>query len=595
MCGIFGCIGKLQKEDAYKCINKISYRGPDALEVRKLEGATLAHARLSILDTSITANQPMSDPSGRYWIVYNGEVYNYLEIRSELCTLGYQFQTNSDTEVVLYAYIVWGEKFQDKCNGMWAIAIWDNYEKKLFLSRDRFGIKPLYYYEQDGTFYFASEMKAFFPIMHERKINYKIFELRDFFSYEATANCSIKGIKKLGAGSCGCLENGFIRFHKWWDTMDHLIEVPDEYEKQVDMFRDLFLDACKIRMRSDVPIGTALSGGVDSSAVVGAMNYLSKRGEKHINKDWQHAFVASMPGTRIDETKYAEKAAKYAGVNINKVMVRANISVEKLFEYMYICEEPHITSPIPFFQTYGCISENGIKVTLDGHGADEMFGGYSFDLIYGIMEADITLYEKREIWNTYNSMMLKEDKISYSQFENLTECNRKNFSEKCIKGRSLGFLNSRLYHQTHEITLPALLRCYDRYSMGNGVEIRMPFMDYRIVCFAFSIPWRSKVKDGYSKKIVRDMSAPFMDKEIVYRKSKIGFNSPMTEWLQGDMKEFILDSVHSRDFYECELLNPLNVVILVDRFFNTDQKSFGDGEYIWTKIVPYLWKKAMGL
>ena len=192
-------------------------------------------------------------------------------------------------------------------------------------------------------------------------------------------------------------------------------------------------------------------------------------------------------------------------------------------------------------------------------------------------------------------MMLKEDKISYSQFENLTECNRKNFSEKCIKGRSLGFLNSRLYHQTHEITLPALLRCYDRYSMGNGVEIRMPFMDYRIVCFAFSIPWRSKVKDGYSKKIVRDMSAPFMDKEIVYRKSKIGFNSPMTEWLQGDMKEFILDSVHSRDFYECELLNPLNVVILVDRFFNTDQKSFGDGEYIWTKIVPYLWKKAMGL
>lgn len=595
MCGIFGCIGKLYKEAAYKCINQISYRGPDALEVRQLEGVTLAHARLSILDISVTANQPMSDPSGRYCIVYNGEVYNYLELRSELSVLGYQFQTNSDTEAVLYAYIAWGEKFQDKCNGMWAIAIWDNYEKKLFLSRDRFGVKPLYYYEQDGNFYFASEMKAFFPIMHERKINYNIFESKDLFSYEATENCSIRGIKKLVAGFCGYVENGEISFHKWWDTIEHLIDVPYEYEKQVEIFREIFLDACKIRMRSDVPIGTALSGGVDSSAVVGAMSYLSKIGEQHINKDWQHAFVASMPGTRIDETKYAEKASKYAGINIHKVMVSANISVDKLFDYMYICEEPYITSPIPFLQTYGNIAESGIKVTLDGHGVDELFGGYSFDLVYAAMEADIASDEKKEIWNTYNNMMLKEDKISYSQFEDIENYNRKDFNEVNINGISLGFLNSRLYRQTHEITLPTLLRCYDRYSMGNGLEIRMPFLDYRIVSFAFSIPWRSKVNNGYSKKIVRDMSAPFMDKEIVYRKSKIGFNSPMTEWMQSDMKEFILDLVHSKDFYECELLNPLSVVILVDRFFNTDQKSFGDGEYIWTKIVPYLWKKAMRL
>ena len=153
MCGIFGCIGSMQKEDAYKCIKRIAHRGPDALEVKQLQGATLAHARLSILDISDNANQPMSDASGRYWIVYNGEVYNFLEIKRELELLGYRFRTDSDTEVILYAYIAWGERFQDKCNGMWAIAIWDNYEKKLFLSRDRFGVKPLFYYEQDGRIF----------------------------------------------------------------------------------------------------------------------------------------------------------------------------------------------------------------------------------------------------------------------------------------------------------------------------------------------------------------------------------------------------------------------------------------------------------
>jgi asparagine synthase (glutamine-hydrolysing) len=145
MCGIFGCVGKISSEEAYKCIMEIKHRGPDALNVKRLEGITLAHARLSILDTSEIANQPMTDASGRYWIVYNGEVYNFLELKDELELKGYKFKTDCDTEVVLYAYIEWGEKFQYKCNGMWAVAIWDNLEKSLFLSRDRFGVKPLYY------------------------------------------------------------------------------------------------------------------------------------------------------------------------------------------------------------------------------------------------------------------------------------------------------------------------------------------------------------------------------------------------------------------------------------------------------------------
>lgn len=595
MCGIYGCIGNVSLKKAYECINKIRHRGPDALQVRELTGATLAHARLSILDTTEMANQPMSDESGRYCIVYNGEVYNFLELREELESKGYKFKTDCDTEVVLYAYIEWGEKFQYKCNGMWAIAIWDSMEKSLFLSRDRFGVKPLYYYSQNGNFYFASEMKAFFPIMNERKINYRIFEQKNYFGYEATTECCIKDISKIQAGWCGYYNGEELKVHKWWNTLDNLITVPQSYDEQVEYLRELFLDACKIRMRSDVPIGTALSGGVDSSAVVGAMSYISKTGAKRINGSWQHAFVASMPNTINDETEYARIAAQYIGVDINEVIINGKITEDDLMDYMYTCEDPYITSPIPFMQTYKSISDSGIKVTIDGHGADEMFAGYSFDIPYVIRDS-VSEDEMREIWKTFNDMSLRESKLEYDKFikyaESLEDVEIKHDD---IQYKNFDILNKRLFNQTHDTTLPTLLRCYDRYSMGNGVEIRMPFMDYRIVCFAFSIPWSSKVRDGYNKKIVRDMASPLMSDKIMYRKDKIGFNSPMSEWIRGDLREFILDTIHSKEFYECEMINPLDITIRVNELLEKCTIDYASGEGIWTCMIPFFWKKAMKL
>ena len=596
MCGIFGCIGRISEENAKKCIKSISHRGPDAVVVKELEGITLAHARLSIMDISESANQPMADSTGRYWIVYNGEVYNFLELRRELEAKGYRFRTDSDTEVILYAYIAWGMDFQYKCNGMWSVAIWDNLKKECFFSRDRFGVKPFYYFEQDGNFYFASEMKAFFPIMNERKINYRIFEKKDYFTYEATENCCIRDIKKILAGHCGSYRSGQLYTERWWNTLEHLMEVPDEYDEQVGMLRDFFLDACKIRMRSDVPIGTALSGGVDSSAVAGAMRYLSQNKASYINKDWQHAFVASMPDTVLDETRYAEMAAEHIGVEIQKVMVNAAISPSDLFGYMYICEDPYITSPIPFMQTYGSIAKEGIKVTIDGHGADELFGGYGSDLFYAALEVREDDEACREVLKTFNNMALAEHRVTFQQLRERVEAlrNAADMTEDRNEDK-IGVFNRRLYRQTHREVLPTLLRCYDRYSMGNGLEIRMPFMDYRIVCFAFSVPMQSKTNGGYTKKIVRDMAAPFMDRRVMYKKPKVGFNSPMTEWLQGEMKEFVLDTVHSKDFLECGLLNSLDTCIKVSEFYKLEQASYTDGESIWVSLVPYLWKKAMGL
>lgn len=594
MCGIFGCIGKISANKAYECIEKISYRGPDALQVQELEGATLAHARLSIVDISDTANQPMVDCTGRYWIVYNGEVYNYIELREELKTKGYHFRTECDTEVLLYAYIEWGAEFQNKCNGMWALAIWDDKKKELFLSRDRFGVKPLYIFSQDGNFYFASEMKALFPIMKDRKVNTWIFREKRYFFYEGTRECCIKGITKVLAGHCGKFYNGSFEEKKWWCTIEHLIDVPRNYGEQIEYFRELFLDACKIRMRCDVPLGTALSGGVDSSAVMGAMRYIADRDGAYAIKDWQHAFVASMPGTMIDETETATKAADYIGVDIEKVTVIAHITPEELLQYMYICEDPYITSPIPFIQTYKKITEAGVRVTLDGHGADELFCGYENDIFYAGKEVRNSERKVKEIWRTYNEMTFPEYRVSYEQAVKTIENLRIGEDiDLGTYGKRLGWLNGRLYYETHRDILPTLLRCYDRYSMANGLEIRMPFLDYRIVCFAFSISWRSKLRGGYTKSIVRDMASPFMCKEILYKKGKIGFNSPMTEWLHGDLKEFLLDTIHSKDFYECELVNPLDVSIKVNEFYKQKKQGYAAGADIWTAIVPYLWKKAV--
>ena len=592
MCGIYGCIGKTDIDKTKECILKIRHRGPDAWEVKEFAGAQLAHTRLAIIDVSDIAMQPMTDASNRFTIVYNGEVYNYIEIRKELESIGYQFRTSSDTEVVLNAFIEWGSSFQEKCNGMWALAIWDDLKKELFLSRDRFGIKPLYYYMEDDNFYFASEMKALFPVMKSRRINYSIFDRRNYFGYEATEDGVLREIKKIQAGHCAVYKYGNIYIERWWSTLENLITVPVKYDEQVEMLQELFENACAIRMRSDVPIGTALSGGVDSSAVVGFMKYISDKTNYDTNKEWRNVFVASMPNTSIDETEYARIAAEHVGLDINSVKINPNIEPEKLYDYMYMCEDPYITSPIPFMQTYGAIAENGIKVTLDGHGADELFGGYDFDVLEAVSDSS-TEEELRTVYEIINNMSGNvSTHVSFDEIKRKANQNR----HKSIKYPRFDRLNDCLYQETHEKTLPTLLRCYDHYSMSNGVEIRMPFMDYRIVSFAFSIPWTSKLRNGFGKKIVRDMAAPYMSNKIIYRKDKIGFNSPMAEWLnESRMKEFIWDTVNSRDFIECDLVNPLSVNIQLNEFYKKGKNLYVDGENIWTSVMPYIWKKAMGV
>lgn len=596
MCGIFGCIGKLDRRKAEMCINRIKHRGPDALGIEELQGATLAHARLSILDISDVANQPFCSMDRRYWIIFNGEIYNFIELRKELELFGYQFRSQSDTEVVLYAYLHWGEAFQKKCNGMWALAIWDDYEKSLFLSRDRFGVKPLFMFENKGNFYFASEMKAFFPVMDERKTNLKFFNPLDPFALEMEEETAIQGIKRFPAGHCAIYnKNSHLQVKRWWFTLDNLTEIPESYEEQVKYLKELFLDAVKIRMRSDVPIGTALSGGIDSSTVVGVMHHLSKlENGQHFCKEWQHAFVASMEETMLDETEYAQTAATHAGIEITKVLITPPISERELLYNLYMVEEPYDSALVAQFQEYRAIGESGIKVTVDGFGSDELFCGYESAILDSIRMGGYSEEELKDIVDIYNDMVWKEDRISFEDAKELRRCQDRNlYKINSVCWDKLDVLNKVLYWQTHQNILPSILRNSDRHAMASGVEIRMPFLDHRIVSFAFSLPWTSKLRNGYAKAIVRDMASPYMDHRILSRKIKIGFNDPCTEWFKGPMKEWLLDVIHSRDFYECGLINSLEVTVYVNEALQGEDNGYLVGHRIWPMIAPYLWQKAV--
>lgn len=626
MCGILGIINKkTDKEFAGRCLDRMIHRGPDAGRIWQEDEAaegegyvTLGHRRLAILDLSEAGVQPMLGPMQRYVIVFNGEIYNFLELRDELIRKGYSFKSDSDTEVLLSAYIEWGHECLDRLNGMWAMAVWDREKKELFMSRDRYGVKPLFYTWLDDKktqLAFASEMKSLTPLMASVTPNRRLLMDPSLMTeYESSEECVIEEIHRFPAASYGIFnpENSGIRIKRFYETLDHTHAVPDNYYKQVEEFRELFLDACKIRMRSDVTLGTALSGGLDSSATICAMAHLARNdSDARMNKDWQHAYVAAFPGTTMDESMYARQVTDYLGIASTEVVIDPSKAVERLDEYLYLFEDVYLTSPIPMMELYHALRENSTLVTIDGHGADELFGGYTFDFINALHDAGHNQQERNMILDAYiNSFPDDGSNVSLknrSKSAVLAQFRKRELKKKLkslIKRpvaparmpdgfKELDTLNQILYRSTHENILPTLLRNYDHYSMASGVEIRMPFMDHRIVEYAFSIGWQSKLHNGYSKSIIRDACAPFMPEAIAYRRTKIGFNTPIVEWMKGPMREYFMDIIGSSDFLGCDLINPAEVKNKVTQVITDPGASFAQGEMAWSSLYPYLWERAV--
>ena len=551
----------------------------------------------------------MSYADGRFQAVFNGEIYNFVEIRKELELKGHLFVSQSDTEVLLASFMEWGAACLLKFNGMWAVAIWDTLKRRLFLARDRFGKKPLFYAFVGDRFIFASEMKAIFPFLPALSPSSDFHWMaKNIFLYEQTEKCLVEGIKRFPAGHYGYLEEGRLSLTRYWNTLDHLATPSHDYSRQVEEFRELFIDACRLRMRSDVPVGTALSGGLDSSATISTMAYIARNtmGER-VNRNWQHAFVAAFPGTPLDESYYARKVVEHLGIEATFIDIDPLKAWDRLDDYLYHFEELYLTSPVPMLMTYSAVKEHGVTVSIDGHGADELFSGYGH-ILEALWDAGANIGKIGTVLDVYRGTLSNNQK-QFNHPGNLRTY--ASFMVRKLKRRLLGRdpvsryqehpsfrrmdnFTQQLYIIFHETILPTLLRNYDRYAMMNGVEIRMPFMDHRIISYVFALPWTSKMGEGYTKKLIRDAVAPFMPAEVAYRKTKIGFNSPIVDWMQGPLKEWFEDTVNSSDFLACNLLNdPRKIQRDVMEATSCANSMYGFAESIWTRMTPYLWEKAV--
>ena len=595
MCGLLGYLGEKNTDKFEKGFLALKHRGPDGSSTVSLDKVILGHHRLKIIDVSEAANQPFVYQN-RYYLVFNGEIYNYIELRQELKTAGYNFTTDSDTEVLLYSILHWGVKAFNKFNGMWALGLWDNETKELLLSRDRVGKKPLFYSTQNNEFVFGSEMKGIYPFLNDVRFNETVLKKaqHNFFSYESSEDCLIEGINKLQAGSYAIYKNNKLSIHKYYDLINEVKPFEGNYNEQKEAFKELFIDACKIRARSDVVISTALSGGIDSTVVTAVLHNLKK--ENKINPHiLQNPFVAIYPNSALNEQAYAEEVAKHLNIKANLISVNPLEDIDNIFRYAYLFEEYNPTFPLPFIKLYQSVKKTGISVTIDGHGSDELFGGYPFGVYEMVKKHPFNPIKAFSYYNTILSASTPKSKlISIKEFTKLYLSSfDKNIFDK--KNELWDGLNNTCYDYTFNSILPTILRNFDRYSMINGIEIRMPFLDHRIINFAFSIPSSSKVKNGYLKYIVRDSFKDLMPYDIYARKRKIGWNAPFFEYMQGSLKPWIMDAINSKDFETSNYYNGKLYKEEIIKILNKNNISYHDGELVWRMLITYVTERSLNL
>jgi len=514
------------------------------------------HRRLSIIDLSEGGHGPMCDSSGTIWITYNGEIYNYIELREELLSLGYKFRTSSDTEVIINSYIEWGEDCLNRFNGMWGFALWDGNKKNLFLARDRFGVKPLYYISIPGLFAFSSEIKPLALIldsieMDETRIPFFIL----YGNRLNTKDTYFKNINSVQPAHYLTLMDGNIVYKQYYDIQNtgQLNKSEDEICGMLD---SLLLDSVKLRFRSDVPVGTCLSGGFDSTGIVSFSTEIKKEGIETFSAVWSDK--------ESDESKYIDIVNETFGCHPNKIEPKAE-DFDTVFSKLNYSQEIPSEGPGIYPQWHVMSKAKGnVKVLLNGQGGDEVFGGY--------FSADAHL---RSILKDHNLKGLFRDFREFSQYLNKNGVHSfsnwlfpkfygnvvRIFSKQKygilnkdimahMKKSSLHFdpeppkqfgnyLNNLSYHFITSLTIPTLLHYEDRSSMAFSIESRVPFLDYRIVEFGLNLKPEHLMKKGVRRYLYRKSLEKRLPKEVSERKDKLGYPTPFASWTRTSLKDYI--------------------------------------------------------
>jgi len=601
MCGIAGIVklrgGAVTLAEIEKLTNQMSHRGPDGTGCwfNADRNVALGHRRLAIIDPGQGGYQPMVSADGRHIIVFNGEIYNFIELRAELEASGIHFRTRSDTEVILAAWQQWKEGMLLRFNGMWALAIFDTESNDLFLARDRFGIKPLLYTMSPDHFAFASEQRALVRSgLIDSCIDLDVARrlLFDAFSVEGSSRSLYRNICRLQAGHFAWLRGGRLDIRRWWCTLDHLPQLPGTASDCVERFGELFRDAVAIRMRSDVPIGTCLSGGFDSSSVLCAMAAHEQAGMGPRDSiAWRHAFVAAFPGASNDERPMAEEAAAWAGVRPTILEIRDRDALGELDQILEDNDDIYISLPSAVWLLYRELGRQRVLVSLDGHGADELMGAY----YQGTRSTIFALRNTVAAWSSGSPArrwpeLLRAAALMANGYYFLRgglsaiPTPLSLVAEEDILPKGWSSFNRRLYRMFHSTVLPTILRNFDRLSMAHGVEVRMPFMDWRLVTFTMALPDANKWSNGYTKLIARQAMKGKMPESIRMGRRKVGFNSPMPEWLNGPLSGWTASLLDKKVPAFSELVDETRLHRKVQRLNSSKTWNWESAGRIW----PYL-------
>ncbi len=614
MCGIFGIAGSHDRDKAIRALRLLDHRGPDNAGYFSDEEIFLGHTRLSILDLSPKGNQPMSDSEAKVWITFNGEIYNFKYLKRELED-EFTFNSTCDTEVMLYAYKRYGLTLPEKINGMFAFAVWDAPRKTLFLARDRFGKKPLYYTFRKGTFMFSSEIKSLLMMLDEKpRIDKTAFLQYLSFLASLPPGTIYEGIHKLPAGHFIRFEGGGVRVTQYYDILDRVTPCGIGTEAQArDAVEHLLLDCVRSRLIADVPVGSLLSGGIDSS-LISALYSAENCGPIHTFS------IGYSDHKQYDELAYAQLAADSIHSIHHAMAVTKETFVNAFDAIIYHLDEPvNDSACIPTYLLADMVKKSGVKVILSGEGSDETFLGYDFyfEMLNYYRLQDTTGSDQKKLLLSYfmdNFNLSKRWEYFRRSFtdstlyrtvgENYTDAQKRlllrreefpsiddDLSHEYIKGHWNAFRQSGLRGVDHwmsyidfKVWIPEVLMAkIDRMTMAHSIESRAPFLDHRLVELAFSLDGTLR-RGEQTKSLLKPIAEKYIPGEIVHRRKK-GFSSPHLEWFY--------------EYYGDDILKEWRAMNNELGWFNNDFLTFlydegANGrfkQHVWSLIVFQRWFK----